>query len=95
MMDSIRIGGFTVAVTAMLLGPLVAAPPDPAALSAKIDQHIGKSWTANGVTPAPTASDAEFLRRVSLDLGGRIPHVNEVRDFLADSRPNKRQLKIE
>jgi len=45
--------------------------------------------------PAPAASDAEFLRRVYLDLAGRIPQVSEVREFLDDPSPNKRRQKVE
>ena len=45
--------------------------------------------------PAPAADDAEYLRRVSLDLSGRIPRVAEVRDFLADSSPDKRRHLVE
>ena len=42
-----------------------------------------------GVAPA-TASDAEFLRRVSLDLIGMPPTADEARAFLADTAPDKR-----
>lgn len=51
-----------------------------------------------GAGPAdvsPLAEDAEFLRRVSLDLGGKIPSAKEVREFLADGSPDKRARKIE
>src|SRR6202044_2818249 len=44
---------------------------------------------------APRADDAEFLRRVSLDLIGRIPTAAEVRAFLADSRADKRARTID
>jgi hypothetical protein len=81
---------------------LWAAPPspDPAgsdiqALAAKIDEHIAAKWTASHVKPAEPASDAEFLRRVYLDLAGRIPRVAEVRDFLDDTAPDKRQRVVE
>ena len=94
MMDCFRAAGLTVAL-ALLAGPLAAAPPDPAALSARIDRHIDAGWKVNGVIPAPTAGDAEFLRRVTLDLAGRVPRVMEVRDYLDDTRPNKRQRKVE
>ena len=67
-----------------------ALAADSAPLSARIDQQIEATWKANGVTPAPLADDAEFLRRVYLDLAGRIPAVSEVRDFLADKSPDKR-----
>src|SRR5207244_7617843 len=94
MIDCSRASGLTV-VLALLAGPLAAAPPDPVALSAKIDKHISEGWKANEVTPAPAADDAEFLRRVTLDLAGRVPKVHEVRDFLDDRNPNKRREKIE
>src|SRR5438067_13465348 len=87
-------GGFTLAALALMAGPLAAAPPDPAVLSAKIDKHIAAGWKANEVAPAPPADDAEFLRRVYLDLAGRVPRVSEVRNFLADNRPDKRKRVI-
>jgi hypothetical protein len=45
--------------------------------------------------PAALATDAEFLRRVSLDLGGRIPTSAEARAFLDDSSPYKRERLID
>src|SRR5207245_10239045 len=50
---------------------------------------------AAGVQPAPQADDATFLRRVYLDLAGRIPSVAEARAFLKDQAPNKRQRLVE
>src|SRR5262249_32853303 len=47
------------------------------------------------VQPAAVADDAEFFRRVSLDLVGRIPSITEIRDFLDDDRPDKRQLWVD
>lgn len=41
-------------------------------------------------TPAPAATDGEFLRRLSLDLTGRIPTAQEARAFLDDPSPYKR-----
>src|SRR5438105_11151153 len=81
-----------------------AAPPAPVkapsladvqALAARIDQHIARRWEKVGATPAPRADDAEFLRRVCLDLSGRIPSVEETRTFLQDKRTNKRALLVE
>lgn len=67
---------------------------DVRALAARIDQRIAAAWGAD-VKPAPAADDAEFFRRVHLDLAGRIPSVTEVRDFLEDDRPDKRRLWVD
>ncbi|MCI0459343.1 MAG: DUF1549 and DUF1553 domain-containing protein [Gemmataceae bacterium] len=70
----------------------VAAPAlDARALAAKIDEHLAASWKDAKITPAPLASDSEFLRRVYLDLAGRIPSVAEVRRFREDKRSDKRE----
>src|SRR4051812_17308051 len=44
---------------------------DAAALAARIDAAVNARLAERGVKPAPRADDAEFLRRVSLDLTGR------------------------
>ncbi|HEV3022476.1 MAG TPA: DUF1549 domain-containing protein, partial [Pirellulales bacterium] len=68
---------------------------DAAALTALIDRELARRWEAEGIVPAPLADDAEFLRRVSLDVVGKIPSVTEVRAFLDDRSPVKRQRLIE
>ncbi len=50
---------------------------------------------AAGGTIAPVADDAEFLRRVFLDLAGRIPSMEETRLFLTDSASDKRTALID
>lgn len=50
---------------------------------------------AAGGRVAPIADDAEFLRRITLDLIGRIPTVTETREFLADSATEKRVILID
>src|SRR5205823_8043085 len=44
---------------------------------------------------APLAGDHEFVRRVYLDLAGRIPRVSEVRAFVADRREDRRGRLVE
>src|SRR5258708_31878206 len=70
--------------------PTVDAPRTWQQMSARIDELLAKRWREEGVKPAAPASDGEFLRRASLDLGGIIPAVHEVREFLAHTRPDKR-----
>jgi len=43
-----------------------------------------------GVTPAPPTSDYEFIRRITLDLTGRIPTPDRVTAFIADNSSDKR-----
>ncbi len=68
---------------------------DARALAARIDQFIGARWSAEKVTPAPLAEDGPFLRRLTLDVNGRIPSVAESRRFLADPASDKRKRAIE
>jgi hypothetical protein len=83
------------AVAALLFAGTARADGDPAGLSARIDELIGARLAKEGVPPAPRADDAEFFRRLSLDLNGRIPSLDQLRDFLDDDRPAKRTLWIE
>ena len=68
---------------------------DADALAARVDRLLAASWKKNGVLPAPAAHDAEFLRRVYLDLAGRLPPVAEARRFLDDPSPDKRLRLVE
>jgi hypothetical protein len=60
-----------------------------------IDDAIFGRMAAAGIPSAPIASDVEFLRRVTLDLTGRIPSATDVIAFTADSNPGKRDLKVD
>lgn len=75
--------------------PAVAADPDPAALSAKIDAAIEAKLAKEGVPAAPLAGDSEFLRRAWLDIAGKTPPVADVRAFLADADPEKRRKLVD
>jgi len=60
-----------------------------------IDELIDAKLKRLKIQPSSLASDAEFFRRVSLDLTGRLPRTDEVREFLADSSSDKRSAKID
>ena len=59
------------------------------ALARQIDRLLAAKWAEAKVRPAPPADDAESLRRVYLDLVGKIPTAAEARDFLDDPSPDK------
>ena len=62
---------------------------------ALIDGRLESRWREENVRPSEPAGDAEFLRRASLDLNGRTPTVMEVREFLAETDPEKRERLID
>lgn len=86
-------GTLTQRVTAAL--PPQRADQSPVPVRNFIDKHIFGRMQKEGVPHAPLATDREFYRRVKLDLTGRIPAASELRDFLADTSPNKRAKLID
>ncbi len=60
-----------------------------------IDSYIWADFQKNGITPAPPTTDWEFVRRVTLDLTGRIPTPAAVTAFVNDTTPTKRATYIE
>jgi len=60
-----------------------------------INEQIRQGWTDNEVQPSAIADDAEWLRRVYLDIVGHIPPVDEVEAFLKDKSPAKRAQVID
>ena len=60
-----------------------------------IDEKLVAKWKDLGLTPSPLASDEVFLRRLHLDAIGTLPTPDEIRAFLADKSPDKRQKAID
>ena len=60
-----------------------------------IDQHIDAMLVEQKLTAAVPSSDAEFLRRVYLDLTGTIPETQTARTFIEDSDAHKRTKLID
>lgn len=61
----------------------------------EIDRLFSTAWTSNHVEPAPAATDEEFVRRLYLDLAGRIPAASETREFLSSNSEPKRSELVE
>ncbi len=56
-----------------------------------LDAAVARNLRELGVEPSPLCSDAEYLRRVCLDLMGALPPAEKAREFLADTDPLKRE----
>ncbi len=67
---------------------LLPADQSPQAV---IDYYVSAKIAAAGVTAAAAADDATFLRRLTLDLAGRIPTPRELEEFTQSTRPTKRE----
>lgn len=87
------------AVLTLLAGlPVAAAEPslrDSLATAAKVDRLIAAELERAGVQPADLTNDEDFLRRVSLDVAGRLPTPREITFFCLDPDPDKRSKVID
>ena len=86
-------GALTERIAASLPGGKVTSAP--IARRNFIDEAIFGKMERDGVPHSALTSDNEFLRRVTLDLTGRIPSPQDVTAFVADSDPAKRDKAIE
>lgn len=68
---------------------------DQSHAAGSIDSYIFAALQANGVAPAPPTTDWEFVRRITLDITGRIPTPGAVLSFVADTTPTKRAKLID
>lgn len=92
-LEALCILGMT--ATAAFAAVPATAKVDALTLSRHIDQAINKRLEADHVKPSPLADDAEFLRRVYLDITGVIPTAEKVAAFLDSKDSNKRAKLIE
>jgi hypothetical protein len=87
-----RVRWFVVAVNALLvtafLSPAWSVADDSFRATAKeIDRRLADYWQAKGISPANRAEDTVLLRRLTLDLLGRIPTQAEWEGRLKDGKP--------
>jgi hypothetical protein len=61
----------------------------------QVDRLVVDKLRKLGIVPSDVCSDAEFLRRVSLDITGTLPTPDDVESFLADPSSDKRAKKID
>jgi len=77
----------------LLLFLPLAARADEKPLRQVIDAELQAAWQREKLAPAPRSSDAEFLRRLYLDLVGTIPTYDEARQFL-DSKDEQKRAQL-
>jgi hypothetical protein len=58
----------------------------------RINEEIRRVWEDNKLRPSGSATDAEWCRRLYLDVLGRVPTVTELRDFLRETGDEKSKL---
>ena len=61
---------------------------EPPAYS-QIDKLVAQKWQRMKILPSGVCTDAEFIRRIYLDLTGLPPTADQVRKFLADTRDGR------
>lgn len=91
-----------IALAAVSVVPVRADDPAPQAgkltweaTARQIDSLFAATWQQEQITPADIADDEEFIRRVYLDLAGRIPAVSEAREFLESDDPDRRSQVVD
>ncbi len=82
-------------LAAFLLASVLPAAYAAEPLHTAIDRIVGAQAGKDGIPLAGKSDDAEFLRRVWLDLAGSIPNPARAKGFLADKSPDKRAKLID
>ena len=72
-----------------------ARADDPAKAASRIDAIIQRDLQKHELQPNPAASDIQFVRRVYLDVIGRIPTAAELSEHTNDTRPDRRARLID
>ncbi len=70
--------------------PALAPPPPGTPTASGIDDFLERAWARDGITPAAVTDDRTFVRRLYLDLVGRVPTLDEISGFLGEEAPEKR-----
>ena len=85
-------GQVAVFTAAVPLGAPVENLPSP---NNFIDEHVFANLRQIGVPPSDVCDDQTFLRRVTLDIAGRLPTAEETAEFLSSTDADKRDEAID
>ena len=84
-----RFEGAYSATTLTVMGDRTGFDWKPTTQQNPIDSLVASKWERMKIKPSELCNDADFLRRVTLDLTGLPPDVSQVRAFLADQTPTE------
>jgi hypothetical protein len=90
-----RFATFTVGIPVIVLDETIDQPVTPLPAHNYIDERVAAKLARMRISPSELCGDAEFLRRVSIDLIGLLPTPEETEAFLADPDPGKREALID
>jgi len=75
--------------------PIVPIPSSSMAMTSRIDQLVDEMWLEKEVSPVEQANDETFLRRVYLDVIGRVPTIAEYDQFFDLEAEDRRSQLID
>ncbi len=90
-----KISLMSLAVSCIFGSALAAGKIDTSKAAAEIDSVLQADWKKNGLKANPASDDNTFVRRIYLDIIGRIPTTRETEKFLSSKQENKRAKLID
>ena len=81
MRSIVRLNWMLLCLVAAGISSAAELPPADLPIEQVIDQLVNERLTSEKVTPAPQADEFNLLRRLTLDLAGRIPTTAEAQAF--------------
>lgn len=93
-MRSVRLALLAIPTLAMPVAAAELLPPDRP-IADVVDHYVDARLTKAGVTPASQVDDYTLIRRLTLDLVGRIPTPRETREFVESKDPQKREKLVD
>lgn len=81
----------TFRATVPLGAPVATLPP----VSNFVDDLVFAKLKTIGIPPSEIADEGTFIRRVTLDIAGRLPTASEMKDFMASKDANKRTALVD
>jgi len=81
--------------TLLAFAGFAEAAPDAQSAAGEIDAILMADWKKNNLQGNPEVDDSTFVRRIYLDITGRIPTTREADTFMQSEAPDKRSKLID